>query len=404
MTMALTATEIKALKPKEKDYKKFDGNGLFLLVTKKGSKLWRLKYRFNDKDKIIAIGAYPTISLADARIAALKLRQKISNGIDPSSERKAKREALKVKEITDANTFEKISTEFLSKKNELNASYKKKLDRAFERDVNPFIGKIPIVEVTPKDIIDVVKRIEERGAVETAHRIFTQISRVFKYAVSNQIADRNPCNDMDKNMVLKKHIKGNYPTITDEKKIGELLNLIDEYKGEYITRMALKFLPYVFVRPYNLRYAEWNEIDFKDRLWRIPAEKMKTKQEHLIPLTESTISILEDIHRLTGDGTYIFHGLRGKSSVMSDATLGNALRRMGYSKEEIVPHGFRAMFSTVAHEKSGFAHEVIEKQLAHSVGNQVSQAYNRSHLLQERKELMQWWSDYLNKLKASVDS
>jgi len=397
--MALTATEIKAFKPKAKDYKKFDGNGLFLLVTKKGSKLWRLKYRFDNKDKIIAIGAYPALSLADARSEALKLKKKIANGVNPADERKAKREAVKEKEIIDANTFEKISTEFLSKKNELNESYKKKLDRAFERDVNPYIGDIPIVEVTPKDIIDVVKRIEERGAVETAHRIFTQISRVFKYAVSNQIADRNPCNDMDKNMVLKKHIKGNYPTITDEKKIGELLNSIDEYSGDFVTRMALRFLPHVFVRPYNLRYAEWNEIDLKDRLWRIPKEKMKIKEDHLVPLTDSTIAILEEIQKLTGDGKYIFHGLRGKSSVMSDATLSNALRRMGYSKEEIVPHGFRAMFSTIAHEKSGFAHEVIEKQLAHSVGNKVSQAYNRSHLLEERKELMQWWSDFLEGVK-----
>ncbi len=397
--MALTDKEVRTAQPRERDYKLFDGQGLFLLVAKTGGKRWRLKYRVNRKEKVLALGTYPTLSLKEARNMANGYRLEIAKGIDPAQERKAKKEALKHQEKVQRHTFKIVANAYMKQRSDLNSSYKTKLENAFKNDAYPFIGDKPITEIMPKDIIEAVKHVQERGAVESAHRLFTQIGRVFKYAVSNQIADRNPCNDMDKTMILESPPKRNYPTITEPKAIAALLNSIDDYTGDYTTKMALRLLPHVFVRPFNLRYMEWDEVDLKDRLWRIPKEKMKTKKDHIVPLTDTTVSILEDIQRLTGNGIYVFPGLRSKTAPMSDGTLNGALRRMGYTKEEIVPHGFRAMFSTIAHEKSDLSHEVIEAQLAHSVGSSVSQAYNRAIYLEERKKLMKWWSDYLDGLK-----
>lgn len=398
----LSATEIKKANPKLKEYKLFDGGGLYLLIKPTGGKLWRLKYRFEGKDKVIAIGKYPAVSLADARIKREELRSSIARGIDPIIEIREKKEVIKVEIEKTINTFETIANAYLDKRNELNEAYKVRLVRAFRNDVFPFIGKIPIIEVTPKQIIEVVKFVEKRGAVESAHRLFTQIRKVFKYAVSNQIVKRNPCSEMDKSEILQSHIRKNYPTITDPIEIGQLFSAINEFTGHYTTKMALLFAPYVFVRPFNLRHAEWNEVDIKNKIWRIPKEKMKTKKEHLVPLSESAIKILTEMYKFSGDAKYIFHSLKSKNTPMSDATLNNALRRMGYSKDEIVTHSFRAMFSTIAHEQSNFKHEVIEIQLAHSVGSDVSRAYNRALYLDERKDLMQWWSDYLNNTKNRV--
>lgn len=395
----LTATEVKALKADTKDRKYFDGGGLFLLVTSKSGKRWRLKYMFDGKERVLALGTYPDLSLQDARKEREKYRAQIANGRNPAEERKLKRESKKTKEQIDINTFKKVADDYLIQRNELNEAYRTRLENAFNNDVYPFVRNTPITDISAKDIIEIVKRVEKRGAIESAHRLFTQIGRVFKYAVSNQMAERNPCNDMDKNMILKSAVKSNYPTITDAKEIGTLLNMIEDYTGGYTTKMALKLLPYVFVRPFNIRHAQWDEIDFVDRTWKIPGSKMKTKKELIIPLTDTTLSILKEMQLFSGDAKYIFHSLRSTSSPMSDATLTGALRRMGYSKEDIVPHGFRAMFSTITHEKSPYSHEVIETQLAHSVGSSTSQAYNRALYLDERKELMQWWSDYLDLVK-----
>ncbi len=395
---SLTDKYYKALEPKEKDYKVFDGGGLFMLVAKTGGKRWRLKYRFEGKEKILALGVYPEITLAKARKLREDYREQIANGINPAEQRKQNKRVLKMEEQREYNTFKTVSLQYLEKRNELNEAYRERLKNSFKRNVYPFIGNTPIDEVEPIQIIDIVKRVERRGATESAHRLFTQLSKVFKYGVSNLLAKRNICNDMDKKEILKSHTAKNYPTITNPKEIGTLLNLIDDYMGDYLVKMALTIAPYVFLRPNNLRFAQWSEIDFEARLWRIPAEKMKTKREHLIPLTDRTIEILKEVQLYSGEAAYIFHSMRSTTAPMSDATLNNALRRMGYSKDEIVTHGFRAMFSTIAHEE-GKSHEVIETQLAHSVGNAVSQAYNRAKYLEERKELMQWWSDYLDNLK-----
>jgi integrase len=360
-----------------------------------------LKYRFEGKEKVLSLGKYPEVSLADVRKKREDIKAKVASGIDTAANKKAKKKELASEILKNKNTFEHVSTAYLEKRNELNEAYKIRLERSFKNDVFKFIGNDPIEDIKPKQIIDIVKRVEERGAVESAHRLFTQISKVFKYAVSNQIVERNPCSEMDKGEILKSHTRKNYPTITDPKEIKLLLKAIDEFTGHYTTKMALKLAPYVFVRPFNLRHAEWNEIDLDARLWRIPAEKMKTKKEQIVPLTDTTVSIFQEMKVFSGNAKYIFHSLRSVVSPMSDATLNNALRRMGYSKDEMVTHSFRAMFSTIAHEKSDFKHEVIETQLAHTVGTDVSRAYNRALYLAERKELMYWWSDYLDGVKNS---
>jgi len=400
-TKPLTVKEINASQPKEKEYKLFDGGGLYLSITAKGQKWWRLKYRFDGKDYLLSLGVYPTVTLQEARKQRVQLKEKIAKGVNPSAERKEKKEVVKIEQARSTNTFENITNDYLNKRNELNEAYKVRLERAFKNDVFPFIGKVPIEDITPKNVIEIVKLVEKRGAVESAHRLFTQINKVFKYAVSNQLVDRNPCSEMDKGEILKSHVRKNYPTITNPKEIKKLLIAIDEYSGDYTTRMALTIAPYVFLRPFNIRHAEWSEIDFDEKLWRIPANKMKIKKEHVIPLTDRIVEILKEMQLFSNDAKYIFHSLSSKSTPMSDATMNNALRRMGYSKEEIVTHSFRAMFSTIAHEKSQFKHEVIETQLAHSVGSDVSRAYNRAMYLDERKELMQWWSDYLDEVKKN---
>ena len=399
-TKELSVKEIIAAKPRDKDYKLTDGRGLYLLVTRAGGKHWKLKYRFDGKEKKISIGRFPEITLAYAREQREKYRSQIAMKIDPSAIKREEKEQEAEVQRVESLTFETVATAYLKKRSELNAAYLVRLERAFKNDVFKYIGKTPISRVTPSDVIELVQRVERRGATESSHRLFTQISRVFKYAVANQLHDRNPCSDIDKNEILKPHTAKHFPTITDPKEIRALLLSIDDYTGDYAVKMALSVAPYVFVRPSNLRFAEWSEINFEAKQWVIAATKMKTKKEHIIPLADTPLSIFKEMYRYSGDAKYIFHSLRSKTAPMSDATLNNALRRLGYSKEEIVVHGFRAMFSTIAHEHSDFDHHIIETQLAHSVGSSVSQAYNRAQHLSKRVELMQWWGNYLDEVKG----
>jgi len=397
ITTPLSDKEVKAAKQKEKMYKLFDGGGLYLEVPVKQSKRWRIKYRFDGKEKTLSLGTYPNVSLKSARIKREEIKQFLDNGIDPSQMRKEKKEQEVQAQEESENTFQRSATLYIEHlRPDRDEKYWNSVESAFKRLINPLIGVKNINDVKAKDIIDVLNHIQSRGTIETAHRQFTQISSVFKYAVSHGFAERNPCNDMDKSHVLKKVQTQHYATITDNEQIGKLLYDINKYSGAYTVRMALKFAPYVAIRPYNIRFARWKDIDFDAKLWRIPDEEMKTKQEHLIPLTKSSLKILLEVHNFTGDGEYIFPSDRNPHRPFSDTTLNKALTRMGYDSSKLVTHGFRAMFSTVANEQSNFRSEVIETQLAHKVGNEVSRAYNRAQYLQERKELMQWWSDYLD--------
>ncbi len=396
-TTRLTATQIKQAKAKDKDYKLSDGGGLYLLVTKRNTKLWRLKYRFNGKEKLLALGAYPDITLEKARKLSIENKQLIANSINPIELKKSKKELQNQKVIKNENTFKNISLKRLEKiRDEISESHYQRTSRGFINDVFPYIGNKPLDDVEASDIIKILQKMLKRGVKNSAHKVYQSISKTFKWSVANGLAKRNPCADIEVSEIIGKSQETHYPTITDDTGIKNLLISIKEYGGETSTKYSLLMLAYTFVRSSNVRLALWEEIDFKNKQWIIPAKKMKTRDEFIVPLSDTVVKILQEARQHAGDSPYLFPSTKSKTTPLSDGALLGAVRRMGYNKEEFTPHGFRAMFSTIAHEKSGFAYDVIETQLAHSVGNSVSQAYNRAKYLNERVKLMQWWSDYLD--------
>ena len=396
----LTATQIKQAKPREKDYKLSDGGGLYLLVTKRNTKLWRLKYKFDGKEKLLSLGSYPDITLSKARELRETNKQLIANGINPNDLKKQTKEIQKQEEIKSQNTFKNIALERLEKQKEtISETHYKRTINAFKNDCFAYIGDKFIDDVTAKDIIQLLQVMNARGVNDSARKLFYAISKTFKWAVANTKAERNPCADILLEEILGKESKKNYPTITDDTGIKNLLTSIKEYQGETSTKNALLMLAYTFVRPANVRLALWSEIDLKNKQWIIPAKKMKTKDEFIIPLSDTLIELLKEVQQYSSGSPYLFPSTKSKTTPLSDGALLGAIRRMGYTKEEFTPHGFRAMFSTIAHEKSPFKYDVIETQLAHSVGNSVSQAYNRAKYLDERVKLMQWWSNYLDEVQ-----
>ncbi len=410
-TTALTDKEIKGAKPREKDYKLFDGAGLFLIISTKGAKRWRLKYRFDGKEKVLALGVYPALTLAKARKMREEFREQIANGINPSEVRKEKKKKQNALDEKKNHTLKNVIAESLKKRNALSEKYLKRLQLSFENNVTPFIGDIPIQDITKQQILEVVERVEERGAIESAHRLLTQLNKIFKFALTKDYIDRNICERIDRKEALKTPITNPYPTITEEKEIHKLLKTVEKYGGDAGTRLALMFMPYVASRPYNILHAEWSEMDFEKRRWVIPASKMKATadkkkigKEHIIPLTDTTIKILKEAQVFSGEGKYVFPSFVHKEAAMSDNTLRRALHSMGFPKEQFTPHGFRAMFSTITNEhirEHGVHPKVIDIQLAHSAKGKVEGSYNRADYMKERKILMQWWSDYLDKVKGS---
>lgn len=407
-TKPLTDKEIKAAKPKAKEYKLFDGGGLYLSITPKGQKWWRLKYRFNDKEKRVSLGVYPQTSLLEARQQRETLKEQIRKGIDPSQDRKDQKEAIKQDEVKKETSFYNVSQKWLkSYENQVSENYHTRLGRALTNYVYPTIKHQSIDEVARLDIIAILEDLKERDLLETAKRTAMLLNKVYKYAVTHELTPHNIIADIEMPIVLGKREKKHYPTFTKEKDIKGLLNSINEYTGDYSTKMALRVLPYVFVRSFNIRHMEWNEIDFKTREWTIPKEKMKTKTEFILPLPHQVIDILEEIKPNRLSDKYVFSSpvLRRKDKPLSDNTLISALRRMGYSKEEFVPHSFRAMFSTIANEKANdknghsYTSEVIEACLAHKEANKVKAAYNRSNYKDAMRGLIEWYADYLEGLK-----
>ena len=406
ITVPLTNTEIKSAKPKEKDYKLFDGGGLFLLVASTGGKRWRLKYRFNNKEKTVALGIYPNISLRDARNLREKYKSLIAKGIDPNEKKKQKKEENNIKEVKKANTFYKVSQEWLDNyKSEVSENYHNKLGKALENYIYPFIKKKSIEDITRLNIIEILQNLKNRGIMETANRVYMLLNKIYKYAVTLEYVPHNIIIDIEQKSIIGKTEKKHYPTFTKEKDIKGLLLAIDEYSGDYTTKMALKIMPYVFVRSYNIRHMEWNEIDFEKKEWIIPANKMKTKIEFILPLPDQVIELLNEIKQFSGDCKYVFPSLRDKNRPMSDNTLISALRRMGYSKEEFVPHSFRSMFSTIAYENANyeaghkFTGEVVEALLAHKEKNKIKDAYNRASYKESMRGLIEWYANYLDFLK-----
>jgi len=391
--MFLSDTKVRAAKPGTKTIILNDGGGLQLEVRPTGSKLWRYRCTIKGKRTRLSIGEYPAIGLKSARLQRDALKEKIAQGLDPRIEEEPK--------VVPSETFAVMVDRYLDHyREDRNEKYWEGVESLFRRDAIPIIGEYPIKQIKAKQIIPIVQAVQARGALESGKRLFTQISKVFKFAVSHGEAERNPCADIDRSMILQKPTGRKYPTITDPEEIAKLMKAINRYTGWIMVRLGLLFLAYSTARPGNVRLAEWDEIDWDNKLWIIPAHKMKTGEQHTIPLSDQLLEILTLAKHYRQGGSYIFYSNRNTNAPMSDVTLGKALRTtIGYSNDHIVPHGFRAMFSTIAHEQSGFSSDIIEVQLAHKVGSKVAQAYNRAQYLDQRRELLAWWGKLLDEDK-----
>lgn len=400
--MALTDTAIRNAKPAEKAIKLADGAGMFLLITPAGGKLWRLKYRIDGREKLLAIGAYPEISLSEARKRREEARALIAQGKDPSREKQ--REKVRAR-IEAADTFTAISDEYCAKRRRdgekgwspataTRSEYLLSL-------LNPSIGKLPIAEIEPADILVAVRKIESKGNLESARRTLQLASMVFRYAIATARLRSDPTRDLRGALTAPKVT--HYGAITEAKRVGELLRAIEGYEGSGITKLALQIAPHVFVRPGELRHAEWSEIDLEGALWIIPAGKMKMRKPHHVPLSRQAVALFREIEAATGPKGFVFPSVRTRTRPMSENTINAGLRRLGYSTDEMTAHGFRAMASTLLNESGKWHPDAIERALAHGDTDKVRAAYHRGAHWQERVEMAQWWSDYLDSLRKGAD-
>jgi integrase len=396
----LTDTAIRKAKPGPKPTKLRDGGGLYVQLNPDGSRWWRWDYRrpVTGKRNTLSLGTYPKVSLADARGRQAEARRLLASGIDPGEHRKAAKVAGVEKA---ANSFEVVTREWLGKQKWVE-SYRCKVVAWMDNDVFPWIGGRPVAELAAPDFLRVARRIEERGAIESAHRIMQNCGQVMRYAVATGRADRNPVADL--RGALAPPMERHHAAITDPRELGGLLRAIDGYAGDASTRAALRLAPLVFVRPGELRHAEWSEIDLDAGEWNIPAHKMKMREPHLVPLSSQAVAILRDLQPLTGHRQYVFPGGRSPKRPLSDNALTAALRRMGFDKETMTAHGFRATARTLLDEVLGWRPDLIEHQLAHAVRDPNGRAYNRTSHLAERRKMMQAWADYLDALEADTGS
>ncbi|MDR2240833.1 MAG: integrase arm-type DNA-binding domain-containing protein, partial [Zoogloeaceae bacterium] len=385
---------IRGLKPKVKPYRVpcVTGQGLCLEVAPSGGKLWRLRYYFEGKEKLLALGGYPAVGLAEARTRRDDARKLLANGIDPGDVKKAQKAA---KAERAANSFEVIAREWLARyAPKVTARHIETVRGRMERDLFPWIGGTPIEDVTAPMLLEALRRVEGRGAVHTAKRLRMYAGQVFRYGIATGRCERDVAADLRD--ALTEEREQHRAAITEPKQAGELLRAIEGYAGSWIGRGALRLAPLVFVRPGELRHAEWSEIDLDKAEWNIPAGKMKMRVAHLVPLSRQAVAILRELHPMTGQGRYVFPSERGGDRPISDNTLNAALRRMGYNtREEMTAHGFRAMARTMLDEVLGFRPDFIEHQLAHAVRDPNGRAYNRTAHLAERVKMMQAWADYL---------
>jgi integrase len=391
--VALTDTQIRNAKPKEKAYVLNDGRGLNLEISPKGGKWWRLRYTFAGKANRISLGTYPDVSLVQARERREQTRKLIAQGIDPTIHRKEAKAAQQAK----AETFELVAREWYAKQLPTwTESHAVKVIGFLERNAFPWLGNRPIREIMPTETLEAARRVEARGAIESAHRTVGYVSMVFRYAVACGMADSDPTRDI--RGALSPTNEKHFASITDPKGVGELLRAIDGYTGEFVTRCAMRLAPLVFLRPCELRKAEWAELDVDALEWRIPGPRMKMRSLHIVPLSRQTLAIFEELRPYTGSGRYVFPSARTSERPMSANTVNGALRRLGYSKEEMTGHGFRSTASTLLNEQ-GWNRDAVERQLAHSDRNKVRAAYNYAEFLPERRKMMQAWADYLDALR-----
>lgn len=387
--MALTDAAIRAAKPAEKPKKLFDGGGLFLLVAPTGTKSWRLKYRFLGKEKLMTLGLYPLVSLKEAREHSLEAKKLLASGKDPSVEKRLNRLQLQC-------TFEIVAREWHEKQGpNWSDHYRIRTLASLVKNAFPYIGDRPIAEVSAQELLMMLRRLEDRGTLATAHAVRGLCSSIFRYAIATGRAERNPVPDI--HGALPAHLRKSHPAITDPDKVGELMLKIDDYRGITV-RCALLFLALTFCRPGEIRHAEWSEFDFEDRLWRIPAAKMKMSRDHLVPLSNQALAILEYMRMFSDHARYVFLNQRSHSRPLGPSTFSSALRIMGYSKDEMTPHGFRAMASTLLNEQ-GYPPDAIERQLAHVPHERIRGIYNRAEYLPERRHMMDDWAAYLDTLR-----
>ena len=391
--MPLTDTSIKNAKPRDTDYKLADEKGLYVLVKKAG-KYFRLDYRFLGKRKTLALGVYPEVSLKEARDKRDAARKLLIDNIDPLEAKKTQKSQL----ITEATSnFQAVAVEWHEKmRNKWSERHARQKWYLLEKHVFPVFGKMPIKNITARELLTLLEKMQSKGTIENAHRVKGICGEVFRYGIRTDRCERDPSQDLQGALIPKR--KKHMATITDPKEVGGLLRAIDGYTGDFVTQSALKLTPYLMLRPGELRSAEWSEIDFEKKQLRIPAEKMKMRRIHIVPLPGQAITIFKQIQPVTGEGKYVFPSVRSKDRPMSNNTINAALRRMGFTNDEITAHGFRSMASTLLHE-NGFKSDVIEAQLAHAERNKVKAAYNHAEYLAERTDMMNWWADYLDSLK-----
>ena len=397
--MALTQTQIRNTKPAEKPIRLFDGRGLYLEIASAGGRWWRFKYRYAGKEKRLSLGVYPEVSLKDARDRCDEVRKTLAAGIDPSASRRAAKASLRE---NAANSFELVAREWLRQNESMwSESHGQRVLRLFERDLFPWLGRRPVADISATELLSVIQRIERRGALETAHRALSNCGQVFRYAVATGRAERDPSRDL-RGALLP--VKGqHFASVTEPDKLAGILRALDSYEGTLVVRCALRFAPLVFVRPGELRHAEWSDIDLDAAQWRYTVTKTGT--QHIVPLSEQSVAILAELKPLTDRGRYVFPSARHPRGgrPMSDNAVLAALRRMGISKEEMSGHGFRAAARTILDEVLGFPPHLIEHQLAHAVRDPLGRAYNRTAHLPERHKMMQDWANYLDKLKAGAE-
>ncbi len=394
--MPLTDAKVRNAKPTDKAFKVYDERGLFLMVTPEGGKLWRLKYRIGGKEKLLALGGYPDVGLKDAREKRDEARKLLAAGVDPGAARKAQK-AARIERA--ANSFEVIAREWHAKSDATWApSHSVRVIRRLERDIFPWIGGTPIADLKAPEILATVRRIAERGALETAHRALSDIGQVFRFAISTSRAESDVTRDL--RGALPSTVDGHFTAVTDPAEVGALLRAVWSYEGTLIVKCALRLAPLVFVRPGELRTARWADIDLDAAEWRFTVSKTNT--DLIVPLSTQAVEILREIQPATGAGEYVFPSARTPKRPMSDNAILAALRRMGIPKETATGHGFRATARTLLDEELGFRVDLIEHQLAHAVRDANGRAYNRTIFLKERRAMMQQWSDFLDELRIGA--